>query len=957
MMMTPQRWQRLQQLFEHAVHLDHDARAQFLAAECGDDVALKDEVLAVLHAHTRTTQLEQRIDDAVGGALYAPDLAAGQIVGRFKVAQLLGRGGMGTVYLAERADEQYQQKVALKIVTRGLFHGELPVRFRAERQILARLDHPNIARLIDGGQMLDGTPFIVMEYVEGLRIDRYCDQQQLSTHARLRLIQQVCAAVHYAHQHLVIHRDLKPANLLVTNDGVPKLLDFGIAKLLDAQRSADADAPVTHVHDRVLTPEHASPEQLRGEPVGTASDVYGLGVLLYELLAGRHPYRLENRSLYEIERAIREQSPLAPSACVGADARATGSARLRTLARELAGDLDNIVLKAINHQPERRYASAEALAQDIQNYLDGRPVLARPDTWAYRTRKFVRRNAFAVASAASATVLIVTLVAFFTLRIAAERDNAERERQTATRVSQFMIDAFRLANPNELPGKTVSAQEVLDAAAKHVGEELADEPRVRLASMRTIAETYMGMGLRDQAHALLLQTVADSRTEPQASPLDLARALELLGNLEIDMERRDGAEQAFEEARSIRAAINQEQTDEGIRLLTYIAACRRGNQKFAEGLQLLGQAEAFAKALSPPDAPVLGQVYMSYGMTHIAAGNIHEAEDYARRSLPLLKGTVHAGFDLYANSLNALGLALGRQFRTAEAEEVYRELLERQLRRYGPDHYLIGRVWSNYSRTLSAQGKFQAAEKALLEALRIHQLDPDKNRSGIGVIYFNLGELHRKAGEPQEAMQHLNSSIEIWRTTDSRYSAALLATTLVEKSAALRHLGQLQAAQSVIDEAASIASKELEPGDRRHSFVLEERGAVRVARGDLSGAQRDLQEARSLSKQRDDLESVANTSVYLGEAALQSEQLDVAHAEFSAALETRRRIFPAGYWAIADAQSRLGNVLYLNGDRKQGLVMMSQALRDLRATRPAGDIIRQTAERRLQNAMKEAVGG
>jgi serine/threonine-protein kinase len=785
---------------------------------------------------------------------------------------------MGTVYLAERADEQYLQKVALKIVTRGLLHGELPLRFRAERQILARLNHPHIARLIDGGQMLDGTPFIVMEYVEGLRIDHYCEQHQLSTYARLGLIQQVCGAIHYAHQHLIIHRDLKPANILVTSDGVPKLLDFGIAKLLDATESAAAQSPITHVLDRVLTPEHASPEQLRGEPVGTASDVYGLGVLLYELLAGRPPYRLESRSLYEIERAIHEQSPLAPSASVAADARATGTARLRALARELAGDLDNIVLKAINPQPERRYASAAALAQDIQNYIDGRPVLARPDTWTYRTRKFIRRNAFAVASVASATILIATLVAFSTIRIAAERDNAERERQTATRVSQFMIGAFRLANPNELPGRKVTAQEVLDAAAKHVDEELADEPQVRIASMRTIAETYWGMGLLDEAHALLLRAVADSRADPRASRLDLVRALESLGGTELSMFLYDDANRAFDEALSIRIALNQEGTDEGIRLLCTIAGVRRRTQQFAEAFRIIRRAEAFAEALSPPDPTVLGQVYMSYGMAHLAAGDARQAESYARRSLPLVKGVVETGLDLYQNSLNTLATALRKQFRTQEAEVVYRQFLDRLLQRYGPDHYMVGTALNNYSFVLVAQGKYQAAAASLLESLRIGELNSDSRPIASGVHRFNLGSLHHLAGELHEAIRQLDMSLEIWRSLHEKYPTRLV-KALLEKSATLRDLGQLQDAQATFDEAERITSEKLKPDDPIHGSVLQVRGALRLARGDLEPARRDLRQARDLLQEQNELERVADASVALGEAAAQSSRLDEARIE------------------------------------------------------------------------------
>jgi len=275
--------------------------------------------------------------------------------------------------------------------------------FRIERQILARLSHPNIARLLDGGHTEEGAPYFVMEYIEGSNIDAYCGDHNLSITARLRLMQQLCAAVQFAHQNLIVHRDLKPSNILVTADGVPKLLDFGIAKLLNS-RISDSGSELTRARDRVLTPEYASPEQLRGEPLGTVSDVYSLGTLLYVLLSGVHPHARPDQTLPELETAVCEQEPPTPSARLRDSANATDSRDLYARSRELNGDLDNIVLKAMHRDPQRRYQSAAAFAQDIENYLTGLPVQARPDTWTYRAHKFIRRNRVPVTSAAAAAL-------------------------------------------------------------------------------------------------------------------------------------------------------------------------------------------------------------------------------------------------------------------------------------------------------------------------------------------------------------------------------------------------------------------------------------------------------------------------------------------------------------------------------------------------------------------------
>ena len=405
--MTPERWKQIAGLFEQALEVPVDERVAFVARNCGEDAEVRGEVESLLESHA---QADGFIDKR---SLFFADesderdstvLPPGQLIERYRIIREIGRGGMGSVYLAERADAQYEKRVALKLIKRGMDTDSVLRHFRNERQILASFDHPNIARLLDGGTTEEGLPYFVMEYVAGAPIDQYCEEHALSMAERLKLFREVCAAVTYAHRHTVIHRDIKPSNIVVTSGGVPKLLDFGIAKIL--QPGDEAEALVTMTGLRLMTPEYASPEQVRGELVSAATDVYSLGVVLYQLLTGHKPYRLKMRTPGEISRAIIEQEPLRPSAAI---ARSDGGAKFQN-PKLLRGDLDQIVLMALRKEPERRYQSVEQFAEDIRRHLEARPVVARKDTLAYRSAKLIRRNPTLITAATACLLLALAVV-------------------------------------------------------------------------------------------------------------------------------------------------------------------------------------------------------------------------------------------------------------------------------------------------------------------------------------------------------------------------------------------------------------------------------------------------------------------------------------------------------------------------------------------------------------------
>ncbi|HEX9918814.1 MAG TPA: serine/threonine-protein kinase, partial [Pyrinomonadaceae bacterium] len=551
-LMTPERWRQVETVFQTALDVAPENRERFLAEACAGDEFLQREVEALIEDYEAAEEfLEQPAVDLkqiAGNELPTlrlediPDPAHGlksdARIGAYRVLRELGRGGMGAVYLAERADDDFRKLVAVKVVKRGMDTDFVLRRFRHERQALAALDHPHIARLLDAGATDDGLPYIIMEYVEGQDIDRYCDEHRLSINARLRLFLAVCAGVSHAHQSLIIHRDIKPSNILVTGEGTPKLLDFGIAKILNPTL---ADAPLEHTATalRMLTPDYASPEQVRGERVTTASDVYSLGVLLYLLLTGRRPYHFRTHQLEEIARVVCEQNPLRPSAAIDSAVSATGNnfetaratreggvdrptdsaherqqggdeapgmtggtpsldelAHARSsapdrLRRSLADDLDNIVLKALRKEPSRRYASVEQFAEDIERHLGGLPVRARADTFTYRSRKFVGRNKAGIAAAVGVALSLVGGLTATTwqwrvaqverARAEAEGERAKRRFEDLRRLTHSMMFEMHDAVSN-LEGSTAARQllarrtlEYLDGLAR----EASDDPTLQ----------------------------------------------------------------------------------------------------------------------------------------------------------------------------------------------------------------------------------------------------------------------------------------------------------------------------------------------------------------------------------------------------------------------------------------------------------------------------------------------
>lgn len=513
--MTPERWQEIKRLFEVALEMEPDQRMVFLDQACAGDEVIRAEVESLL---TENKEMGSFINvsplaDAAGFIThFDEESVAGKQVGPYKIIREIGHGGMGAVYLAVRADDQYKKRVAIKLIKRGMDTVSILRRFRNERQILAGLDHPNIARLLDGGTTEDGLPYFVMEYIEGMPITEYCDRHKLSTEDRLKLFRAVCSAVHYAHQNLIVHRDIKPSNIIITSDGTLKLLDFGIAKLLNPELSAETIDP-TATSLRLMTPEYASPEQVRGDNITTGTDIYSLGVVLYELLTGHRPYRVKALLPQEMLRVVCEEDPVRPSTAVSRVEEMTAvdgvstlmltpetvsktrEGRPEKLRRRLVGDLDNIVLMAMRKEASRRYASVEQFSEDIRRHLEGLPVIARKDTFGYRAEKFIKRHK--TGAAAMAIILLILaggiIATAWQARIATtQRARAERRFNDVRKLANSFM--FELNDAiHDLPGSTKARELLVERALEYL-DSLAAEASDDRSLQLELATAYAKVG-------------------------------------------------------------------------------------------------------------------------------------------------------------------------------------------------------------------------------------------------------------------------------------------------------------------------------------------------------------------------------------------------------------------------------------------------------------------------------
>ena len=782
--MSPEQWARLKDLFRVAIECDPAGRAAYLDEACADDTVLRAEISSLLasHDHAENFIESPAFADAVKALTESPtETVAGRRVGSYRLIREIGRGGMGTVYLAERADEQYEKLVAIKVVRRGMDSEEILRRFYNERQILASLDHPNIARLLDGGTTEDGLPFLVMEYVEGVPVMDYCDERRLTINERLRLFRTVCAAVQHAHQNLVVHRDLKPSNILVTPDGTPKLLDFGIAKVLSPELSTLATEQ-TRTDLRVLTPDYASPEQARGERLTTTSDVYSLGVVLYELLTGHRPYRSLNAPPHELARLICEQDPAKPSTTIaGAEvfpqssgkppaavtsksvclARDTQPDKLR---RQLSGDLDNIILMALRKEPARRYATVGQFSEDIRRHLEGLPVAARKDTFKYRAAKFMRRNRLGVAAAC---VVALSLLGGMLTTVWQARA-ARREKANAESVSAFLEKMLAYSNPLiKAPGKDggeTTMKDVLDEAAVRLdGEEFSGQLEVRAELEKIISESYAGQGRQDLWELHLGKYIAIQRSlHGDEDP----RTIVAMTMWAMALEHKDMAE-SEKIYRRVLPPMRTEQRRGTIKAkdlaqaLVNFGYLRRTQGDSKEAEDLFREALALSSDLRDDQYFLIGMTRSTLASTLADQGKFEAALETAREGVEDYRRNGRTDAPDYGFSLTILGGFLTDRGVYAEADAALGEAEAVLRRRQSPSSLWLGDNLRNQAISLYRQGRYAASHDRITETEKIYLGSYGPSYDQYPTVLIIKGLILDKTGKSREGERILREALKL----------------------------------------------------------------------------------------------------------------------------------------------------------------------------------------------------
>jgi serine/threonine-protein kinase len=866
---SPELFRRARQRFEELVDESAEGREAGLAALAETDPQLAAAVGDMLAADARAEGFleEPAVPAAVKAwlAASAGEVVAGQTLGPYRTVALLGRGGMGEVFLAERADGHFEQQVALKVLRRGMDSDEILRRFLRERQVLARLEHPNIARLLDGGRAADGRPFIVMERVEGEPITQWCAARGSSVEERLRLAVTCCEAVELAHRNLIVHRDLKPSNILVSGDGQVKLLDFGIAKLLTEDGE---ETLLTRAGMHVLTPAYAAPEQILGGAVTTATDVYALGVVLYELLTGALPHDRSATTAAELSAKVSRETVARPSAAVrkAAEAEASQGDREGTrLARRLQGDLDTILLKALHRDPARRYSSAAALADDLRRHLAGKPVSARPDTTGYRAAKFVERHRVAVAAAALVALSLVGGLAAALWQARLARAQARR----AEEAQRFLTSVFRLSEPDRANGAQLTARDLLDSGAARVDEELAHEPELRAEMLKVLGNVYFQLGLYPEALDLYRKALTLRRTLSDEPSWELAESYRRVGGAFHKTAQYAKARPFLDRALAMHESRGDDLAAAGT--LNDLANLTRAEGDLEGAQRLLERAVALRSRSGPLDSPELAKYLNNLALALQRQQKLAKAARVYERALAIHRKNEGELSSLVAGTEDNLAMVLNNMGELDAARAHSRRALAIGERLYQRPHPDMALFLNTAGFLATNRGEHDAAVRFYERALTVYEQSLGLEHPDVAYTLQNLGRERAAAGDARAALALHERALRI---REKAYGPihGNVATSLRDKAEAHRLLGDLADAEAALRRAAEIFHETEGPEHRRTVSVRLALGEILSSRGRHAEAEAVLRECLAVRR-----------------ATLKPEDPAVAEAEAALAAARNRR--------------------------------------------------------------------
>lgn len=902
--LDPERWQQIRTVLHEALEQSPDRRAAFLDRRCAGDAELRGEVESLLQADEESgdfldTPAAEFAAELIGAAESEPAFDPGSLVGsrvsHYQLVRELGRGGAGAVYLARRADGHFDQEVALKLIRADRDSQDIARRFVQERQILAGLDHPNIARLLDGGVTDDGRPFFAMEFVDGLPITEYADKRQLTVRARAELFEDVCDAVRYAQERLVVHRDLKPSNIFVTAAGQVKLLDFGIARVVGERE----EPGFTQDGARLMTPEYAAPEQIRGTAVTTATDVYALGGVLYELLAGRRPHA--GGAFEAIERTLADREP-------------------ESLADVLDQDLANIVAKAMRTDPVQRYATAAALLADLRRFRQGLPIEARAPSFTYRARKFIQRRRLAVGAAAAMVVLAATGVA----GVIWQSRVAQREAAVATEVKDFLVSVFTERDPDRSGGADPTASEILERGTERVDRELSDQPIVRAEMLQVIGSIHHRLGDLERAEPLLERSLAIREETLGPDHPDSRSSLATLAQLEYERSNLARAESLFVRALESSRAQN---ADDLASLALDFAAVLHEQGRLDEAEPYYREALALDRARYGSRHPEVAKDLSNLGVFLMGVGRPEDAEHAAREALGIRRETLPEDHPDIHLSLHNLGWILMTRGELDEAEILIRDVIARRRALYDKPHPHLIRSLQTLGTILRTKDDLVGATEAIEESLSLARSVYGSDAEPVALALNDLGIVAYHRGELEVARGRFEESLRAFRAfLDEEHPTVL---TLRSNIATLsERVGDYETAERVYRELLATRVRSL--GEEHPDTALGYRswGSVLTPLGRFSEAVPNLQKALAIqvAVYGEDHEEVSITRVFLASAFRQQGDLKEAERQARAALHQYESAFEGEHRRIHEARLALGQVLDADGRSREAEPLFASVL-------------------------------